>query len=412
LIGWLRGSVPPRSTIAATSLTRLFRLTLVSLVFALATAATALAAPPPGPGHSGLHHKKVCGPVGLGEAHCDSAVVTDAGGQPQVTSTPAGYGPSDLRSAYNLAATALIGGSGQTIAIVDAYDDPSAESDLAVYRSYYGLPACTTANGCFRKTNQTGGASMPRKDSGWAQEISLDLDMASAICPNCKILLVEASSNSFANLGAAEDYAAAHANVVSNSFGGNEFSSETTSLYDGHFTHPGVAITASSGDSGYGVEFPAASQHVSAVGGTTLTRASSLRGWTETAWSGAGSGCSAYVAKSSWQTDSGCARRTVADVSAVANPNTGVAVYDSFRSGGWLVFGGTSVAAPVIAGVYALAGNAATVTYGSYPYAHSSFLYDVVSGSNGSCGGSYLCTAGTGFDGPTGLGTPNGTGGF
>ncbi|MDX6638141.1 MAG: hypothetical protein QOJ01_1652, partial [Solirubrobacterales bacterium] len=197
-------------------------------------AATSLAAPPPGPGHSGLHHKRVCGPVGLGEAHCDSAVVTDAGGQPQVTSTPAGYGPTDLRGAYNLTSTALTGGSGQTIAIVDAYDDPNAEADLAVYRSYYGLPACTTANGCFRKTNQTGGTSMPRKDSGWAQEISLDLDMASAICPSCKILLVEASSNSFANLGAAEDYAAAHANVVSNSFGGNEFSSETTSLYDGH----------------------------------------------------------------------------------------------------------------------------------------------------------------------------------
>jgi subtilase family serine protease len=355
----------------------------------------------------------VCGAVGVGEARCNSNLVTNSSGKPLVTSAPAGYGPGDLRSAYNLAAQALAAGGGQTIAIVDAYDDPSVESDLGIYRSHFGLPSCTTANGCFRKVSQTGGTSLPRKDSNWAQEISLDVDMASAICPNCKILLVEASSNSFSNLGAAEDYAAAHANVISNSFGGSEFSSEGTSTYDGHFNHPGVAITASSGDSGYGVEFPATSQHVTAVGGTSLARTTTtVRGWTETAWSGAGSGCSAYIAKPSWQTDAGCLRRTVADVSADADPNTGVAVYDSFRAGGWLVFGGTSVAAPIIAGVYALAGNASSVTYGSYPYSHTGALNDVLSGSNGSCGGSYLCTAGIGFDGPTGLGTPNGTGAF
>jgi len=108
-----------------------------------------------------------------------------------------------------------------------------------VYRSQFGLPPCTTANGCFRKVNQSGGSTYPTGNTGWAQEISLDLDMASAICPSCKILLVEASSNSFANLGTAEDYAAAHANVVSNSFGGNEFSSETSSTYNGHYNHPG-----------------------------------------------------------------------------------------------------------------------------------------------------------------------------
>jgi subtilase family serine protease len=202
--------------------------------------------------------------------------------------------------------------------------------------------------------------------------------------------------------------------VVSNSFGGGEFSSEATATYDGHFNHPGVAITASSGDSGYGVEFPAASQYVTAVGGTTLVReSSSSRGWSETAWSGAGSGCSAYIPKPSWQTaTTGCARRTVADVSADADPNTGVAVYDTYRVGGWLVFGGTSVAAPIVAGVYALAENASSVIAGSYPYLHTSSLNDVLSGSNGSCGGSYLCTAGPGFDGPTGLGTPNAAAAF
>jgi subtilase family serine protease len=310
---------------------------------------------------------------------------------------------------------ASLGGIGQTIAIVDAYDDGNAESDLAVYRSQFGLPACTTANGCFRKVDQNGGTNYPRGDAGWAEEISLDLDMASAICPNCKILLVEAKTNSFANLAAAEDRAAAlGANVISNSYGGSEFSSETSATYDGHFNHPGRAITVSSGDNGYGVEYPAASRYVTAVGGTSLRRDASLRGWGETVWSGAGSGCSAYEPKPSWQTDTGCARRTVADVAAVADPNTGVSVYDTFRlhPGGWLVFGGTSVSAPIIGSVYALASNTALVNYGSYSYSHTAFLYDVVSGSNGSCGGSYLCTARTGYDGPTGNGTPKGIGAF
>jgi subtilase family serine protease len=202
------------------------------------------------------------------------------------------------------------------------------------------------------------------------------------------------------------------ATVISNSYGGSEYSGEVND--QSHYNHPGIAITVSSGDGGYGVEFPAASQYVTAVGGTTLTRNTSTRGFTETVWSGAGSGCSAYITKPSWQTDTGCARRTVADVSAVADPNTGVAVYDTYRlhPGGWLVFGGTSVSAPIIASVYALAGNASAVTYGSFSYSHTTSLFDVISGSNGSCGGSYLCTAKTGYDGPTGNGTPNGTGAF
>jgi subtilase family serine protease len=355
-------------------------------------------------------HAKVCPTAALGEARCHSLVRVDNLGQPLATTAPSGYGPADLHAAYSLAST---GGSGQTIAIVDAFDDANAERDLAVYRSQFGLPPCTTANGCFRKVDQNGGTNYPRGDMGWAEEISLDLDMASAICPSCHILLVEAKSNSFANLAAAVDRAAAlGATVISNSYGGSEYSGELSD--QAHFNHPGIAITVSSGDGGYGVEFPAASQYVTAVGGTSLRRDASSRGFSETVWSGAGSGCSAYVAKPSWQTDTGCARRTVADVAAVADPNTGVAVYDTYRlhPGGWLVFGGTSVSAPIIASVYALAGNASSITYGSYPYSHTSSLFDVTSGSNGSCGGSYLCTGLAGFDGPTGNGTPNGTAAF
>ena len=354
-----------------------------------------------------LLHAKVCPSAEPGTARCHSLVRVDAAGQPQPSITPSGYGPSDLAAAYKFSTT---GGSGRTIAIVDAYDDANAESDLAVYRSQFGLPPCTTANGCFRKVNQTGGTSYPRGNQGWAEEISLDLDMASAVCRNCKILLVEATTNSFANLSAAVDEAAVlGAYAISNSYGGGEYSSEVTD--QSHYNHTGIAITASSGDGGYGVEFPAASQYVTAVGGTSLNRASNTRGWSETVWSGAGSGCSAYITKPTWQKDTGCARRTVADVSAVADPNTGVAVYDTYRlhPGGWLVFGGTSVSAPIIGSLYALAGTATVA--GSYPYAHLTSLFDVTSGSNGSCG-TYLCTGGAGYDGPTGLGTPNGTGAF
>jgi subtilase family serine protease len=269
-------------------------------------------------------HVKVCAVPPAGEAGCHSWITVDKGGQPQVTINPAGYDPIDLQTAYGLSAT---GGSGQTVAIVDAYDDPNAESDLAKYRSNFGMAACTTANGCFKKINQNGGSTPPRANASWAEEISLDLDMVSAICPNCHILLVEASSNSFANLAAAVDRAAVTPGVVaiSNSYGGGEYSTEVTDQQ--HYNHPGIAVTVSSGDSGFGVEFPAASQYVTAVGGTHLTFSGSTAN--ESAWSGAGSGCSAYITKPGWQSDAGCARRTVADVSAVADPNTGVAVYDT-----------------------------------------------------------------------------------
>ncbi|MET7654206.1 MULTISPECIES: S53 family peptidase [unclassified Streptomyces] len=335
---------------------------------------------------------------------------------------PTGYGPSDLQDAYGLTGAASSNGSGETLAIVDAYDDPNAAADLAKYRTYYGLPACTVANGCFKKVSQSGSTtSLPTADSGWAEEESLDLDMASAVCPNCKILLVEATSSSMANLGKAVNEAVTlGAKFVSNSYGGSESSSDTS--YDtSYFKHAGVAITVSAGDEGYGAEYPAASQYVTSVGGTALSTSSTTRGWTEKVWNtssteGTGSGCSAYDAKPTWQTDTGCSKRTISDVSAVADPATGVSVYDSYGvTAGWYTFGGTSASAPIIAAVYALAGTPGSSDYpAAYPYADTSALNDVTSGSNGTCSSSaaYLCTAKSGYDGPTGLGTPQGTDAF
>jgi subtilase family serine protease len=344
---------------------------------------------------------------------CLSVVRTDVKGHVGPMSpgaTPSGLGPSDLKDAYKLPSS---GGSGATVAIVDAQDDPNAESDLATYRSQYGLPACTTANGCFRKVDQNGGTNYPTPDTGWAGEISLDVDMVSAACPSCHILLVEASTAGIDDLGTAVNTAVRlGARYVSNSYGAPEDSADPTRDSQ-YFNHPGVAITVSSGDSGYGVDYPAASQYVTAVGGTSLSRAANSRGWNETVWSGAGSGCSQYDAKPSWQADTGCGKRTVADVSAVADPKTGVAVYQTYGGNGWAVYGGTSVSAPIIASVYALAGTPASGSRPSqYPYQHTGNLFDVTSGSNGSCGPNYLCTAAAGYDGPTGLGTPNGTAAF
>ena len=234
--------------------------------------------------------------------------------------------------------------------------------------------------------------------------------MAAASCPNYTIILVEASSNSNKNLGLAEDEAARlGAEVISNSYGGPEYPGEAAE--SGHYDLPGIVITAASGDTGFGVQVPAAYPTVIAAGGTSLYRSATARGWSESAWAGASSGCSAYLSKPSWQQDRQCGKRTLADAAAVADPNTPVAVYDTYRYPGWVAVGGTSVAAPLIAGVYALAGNTAAISSGSYLYARR-HLFDVTTGSNGWCGGSYLCTARPGYDGPTGWGTPDGIGGF
>ncbi|WP_338465961.1 hypothetical protein RXV95_10300 [Novosphingobium sp. ZN18A2] len=366
-----------------------------------------------------VYHKAVCShSITLGMARCDAQIRTDARGEPfkgkpgpgpGPNTNPAGYGPTDLRTAYAVTAS---GSSATTIAIVDAYGYPNAETDLGTYRSQFGLPACTTANGCFKVVGQTGSSNLPRYNSGWAQEQALDLDMASAMCPNCKILLVQASSASFTNLATAVNTAAAlGAKVISNSYGGGESGS---SSYAAYYNHPGVAVTASAGDSGYGAQFPATAPGVIAIGGTTLTKASNTRGFTETVWSGTGSGCSAVFAKPSWQTDTLCTTRMETDISAVADPSTGVAVYGPTGRGkgsAWLVFGGTSVSAPLIGGIYGALGvspNAAQKIW----TASSSAFNDVTSGNNGSCGGTYFCTAGAGYDGPTGRGTPAGSAAF
>jgi subtilase family serine protease len=316
-----------------------------------------------------------------------------------------GLHPFDLHSAYNLPAG---GSNGRTIAVVDAMDDPNAEADMALYRSTFGLPACTTANGCFRKIDGSGGTNYPAPDAGWSKEVSVDLDMASAACPDCHILLVEAASADLPVLAAAEDTAARQPGVsaISNSFGVGEQPAETS--WDAHFDHPGIAVVAASGDSGYGTVYPAVSPFVTAVGGTTLQRASNARGWTETAWGGGGSGCSSYEPKPAWQHDGGCSTRTTADVAANADPSTGWAIYDTYQTSGWVVAGGTSAAAPIIAAAYVLAGNAASAGP-SYPYAHTSGLYDITSGSNAVlCLTGYMCNAGPGYDGPTGWGSPHG----
>ena len=378
---------------------------------ALAPSVTANAAPSPTGALRG--EKAVCAQSAVGYAHCHAHVVTKGGNVTPnaTTSRSSGYISADLRTAYG-----LLGKNGTaTVAIVDAFASPNARADLDFYRADTKLPAL--AVGQFSQANQDGGPiSTVSGNTGWGQEEMLDLEMVSAICPGCKIVYVGANSASFADLGAAVNRAVLlGATVVSNSYGGSESSGEAT-IQKASYTHAGVAITVSSGDSGYGAESPAAFNTVTAVGGTNLKLNADGTRASETVWSGAGSGCSAYITKPSWQHDTGCTRRTIADVAAVADPATGVAVYDSYGStagANWYVFGGTSVAAPIIGGVYGLSGNTAgtpaALLYGS----GAATLFDVTSGSNGRCtsrrttGTAYLCTGGLGYDGPTGNGTPN-----
>ncbi|HEY3955444.1 MAG TPA: carboxypeptidase regulatory-like domain-containing protein [Streptosporangiaceae bacterium] len=362
-------------------------------------------------------------PSGLNRVQCSAEYLPgvgpqhDAGGNSTGTegTAPLGYSPADLQSAYQLPSAA--GGNGATVAVVEADDDPSIESDLAVYRSEYGLPPCTTASGCFRKVDENGGTNYPAPDPGFAQEIALDAEMVSAGCPNCHILLVEASSPTFTDLGTAVDTAVSlGAKYVVNTYGGSGEASEELQL-DSYYNHPGVAMVAAAGAPivGSNVNYPASSPYVTAVGGTTLTHSHSARGWAESAWAGTASGCSQFEPKPVFQTDTGCANRTVADVSAVADPDTGVAVYDSYEFSGWSVFGGTGVAASLVTAAYALAGPPAPGSYpNSYPYLQHTGLNDVTRGitGTGGCSPAYLCTAGKGFDGPTGLGTPAGVAAF
>jgi Subtilase family len=299
----------------------------------------------------------------------------------------AGFHPADLQAAYALPAQ----NAGQVVAVVDAFDDPAAEADLAVYRAAFGLPPCTSLNGCFRKVDQRGGTAYPAPNAGWAEEIALDLDMVSAACPRCSILLVETNSALMDDLGAGVDTAAGlGAKIVSNSYYAPEWSGETNE--DVHYQHPGVAITASSGDRGY-PSYPAASAWVTSVGGTSLSRGGAS--WSETAWQYGGHGCSAYVQRPVWQSIP-CKTRSAVDVAAVADPQTGVSMFDA-AAGGWLVAGGTSVGAPLIAGAYALSGTPAGPWY-SYSYARRGSFHPLTTN------GRYTYA--------TGLGSPNGVGGL
>jgi len=354
-----------------------------------------------------LPHSGVCSG---GRWSCKARVRTDERNQIKPFAAPAGLGPADLASAYKLDASKA---PTVTIAIVDAFHYPNVESDLATYRSQFGLPPCTKASGCLRVVNQNGATSplpgnAPPNDD-WTVEAALDLDMASAACPSCKLVLVEAQDDRSNGLFIAQNGAAAQAGVVaiSDSWGGG--SDGTEGSLETFFNHPGVAIFASSGDSGFtgaAGDYPSTSAFVTAVGGTSLVKsASTARGWTEGAWSGAGSTCSTVIGKPSWQTQTVCAKRAASDISAVANPNTGVAVFNA-GAGGWIVVGGTSASSPFVAGVYArysLAGQPP-----SYAWTHASEYFDVTTGSNGSCG-TKMCNAGAGWDGPTGIGSPNGT---
>ena len=403
---------------------------MVALTVTAATATAGVSSQGHGRGSGNVEN--ACGAALPGHARCFAEMRTDVhegtgvrgpaasahGASAAASALPQGFGPADLHSAYKLPTT---GGANQTVAIVDAGDDPTAEADLAVYRSTYGLPACTTANGCFHKVNQRGAATPAPADQGWGVEIALDLDMVSAACPECHILLVEGDTASFDDLGAAENEAVAlGANEVSNSYGGTE--GNGIAAYAADYTHPGVAVVASSGDSGYGIPgVPAAFTSVVAVGGTSLTKAANTRGWSETAWIGASSGCSAWVDKPAWQTDANCPGRMVADVAADADPDTGPAIYVTDTPdlqglpSGWSIVGGTSASSPFIAGVIALAGNPQKFPNASAFYSDHSGLFDVVGGNNVTgvdCGGDYQCNAVPGYDGPTGWGTPNGLSGF
>jgi subtilase family serine protease len=369
-------------------------------------------------------------PASPGVMQCSIVVHSQVSVQPANKPASGSLSPGQLRSAYGLSQAAQASNK-DTIAIVDAYNDWHAAADLAKYRSYYGLGACTTSSKCLRVVNQKGTTAWyPKGNAGWAEEESLDLDMVSAICPKCKILLVESNTTTAGSLSAAEATAVRlGAKFISNSWGGAEFSTETN--YDSAFKHPGVAVTVAAGDFGYaaGSQWPAVSPDVTSVGGTTLWMKGKTRTqekvWNLGAGDGTGSGCSQGLEpQQSWQAtyNSSCAYRIDNDVAADADPRTGPAVYDSYPPPGeglpkgWQQLGGTSASSPIIAAVYALANPGGAPASASlpteFPYQAGSGLRDITIGSNGSCGGIYLCTAETGYDGPTGLGVPSGVNAF
>lgn len=343
-------------------------------------------------------------------AQCKSAIRSSLSAIPasvDPTLLP-GYGPDHLQKAYGLLNISGSAGAGQTVAIVSAYASANLESDIAIYRAEFGLPPCTVASGCLKIVAPNGNGHAA--DAGWAAETAIDAEMVSAICPLCNIEVVQAKSARISDLASAVDQAAADQPVaINNSYSTTESGAVS---YASHWVHPGMAIVAGGGDGGYGVSFPASIPSVVAVGGVSLHQNADGSFAAPTVWSQTGSGCSAYFQKPSWQTDTGCANRTVNDIAAVADPNTGVIAYAS-QNGGWNVYGGTSVAAPIISAMYALAGATAGMTDGSALYtANGSGLMNQVTGSNGTCAVAYLCNGEPGYDGPDGNGMPYGLDAF
>jgi hypothetical protein len=353
-----------------------------------------------------------------GHAKCMSILGSSA----STAASAPGFSPAALRSAYGLTTASSRNGHGATVAVVSAYSDPHAAADLAFYRKHFRLPKCTAARRCLRIVNEHGHVrGLPAANSSWAVTEATGLEIVSALCPNCHLLLVEASGTSLTDLGIAEDTAVtAGAKFVMNGWVAPEAVGQDA--YDHYFNHPGVAIVAPSGISGDARSFPGDLPYVTSVGGTSLVRSSTnTRHWAETAWADTGSGCSALEAKPSWQradanATTGCLNRTQNDVAADADPSTGAALYDTYgTTKPWNREGSTPVAAAIITAAYALAGTPAPRSYpASYPYQHPGHLNDVKFGSNGACGLNplYICNAGPGFDGPTGLGTPWGTTAF
>ncbi|HEU5420951.1 MAG TPA: S8 family serine peptidase [Streptosporangiaceae bacterium] len=421
-------------------------LSAVAATFGLAAMPVMASASPVRPAASTASVSGKVGPMGAGPQHGDTRQVCKAAKpgymscmaivklasaapnahaavvNPSIGSVP--YGPADLRSAYGLATAAATKGGGRTVAIVDAFNDPRAASDLATYRSHYGLPPCTKANGCLHILNEHGNTSpLPSNSFGWTEEISLDLDMVSAICPKCHITLIEANSARTKSMGIAEDTAASRSSFISNSWGSAEFPTE--SGFNKYFNHPHHAIVFAAGDNGHSTpSYPGAYKDVISVGGTKLVhQTSGSRAWTETVWGtksnsnhqGTQSGCSKYLIKPSWQHHSRftCPRRTQNDVAAVGDPDTGVAIVDTYKTGGtWWQFGGTSAATPIITAAIALAGRPTAKYPASKIYAHPGKFHDVTRGQNGTCSRWYVCHARAGYDGPTGIGTPKGLGGL
>ena len=386
----------------------LLTVSIVAIASTSATGATHLL-----PAKSQPRSQAICTPTNSNQVSCDAVIDTipRSSAMSPVSTIPIGFGPTEFHQAYKLPTQSRR--KNPVIAIVGAYDNPNSKSDLDVYNQTFGLPYfpnCGTIlkASCYQKVTQ---AKTMSTNQSWIVESSLDVQTSHQICQNCKIILVEASTSNIEDMIWANDKAVSlGANVVNNSWGRVE--SAATKSYDTHFKHPGVTFVASSGDSGYNSHYPASSPYFTAVGGTSLLLDGSKNWLGETAWAKGGSNCSINEPKPVFQKDSGCSHRSVVDVSADADDEvSGAAIYDSFGIdgvGGWLKMGGTSLSAPLISGVYGLAA-AATGRGNSAPYLHgnASNLHDVQAGANGTCI-TYLCQAGPGYDGPTGLGTPNG----